>query len=198
MVKSVDHGVVSGTASVAYDAVKGGVKGVVAVGLIGAVIFGAGAAGIAALAAAGASAVGIGVGVGGAALTAGIIGAVVGGLGSAFSGGGVIGGAIGAVAGMFSGVGRVKSEKTAFENREANVRESIVAREQAIAQQAFVMGAQAGQQSVIAELQKHQEMQLRSQMAQAAGQKPVLGSHTANVVDKRAAQQAAGAQPQVA
>ncbi|MDX2113347.1 MAG: hypothetical protein SFW63_06415 [Alphaproteobacteria bacterium] len=179
MVKSVDHGVVSGTATVAYDTVKGGVKGLLAAAAIGAVLVGGGAA----ILGAGLAGV-IGFGVAGAAASALI--------------GGPVATAVGAVAGLFGGYGRVKNEKAAFENRESTVRESLAAREQAIAQQAFAMGAQAGQQSVIAELQKHQEMMIRSQMAQAAGQKPVLGSHTANVVDKRAAQQAAGAQPQVA
>jgi hypothetical protein len=198
MVKSVDHGAVSSTATVAYDTVKGGVKGMAVVGLIGAVVFGAAAAGVAALVAAAAGAIGIGVGVGAAALVAGAIGAVVGGLGSAVSGGGLLGATVGAVAGLFGGVGRVKNEKAAFVNREGTIRESMQAREQAIAQQAFAMGAQAGQQSVVAELQKYQEMQIRSQMAQAAGQKPVVGGHTANIVEKRVQQQAAGTQPQVA
>lgn len=198
MVKSVDHGAVSSTATVAYDTVKGGVKGMLAVGLVGAVIFGAIGAGATALVAAGMGAVGLGVGIGTAALVGGALSAFVGGIGSALSGGGIIGAVVGAAAGLFGGVGRVKNEKTAFQNREANVRDSMAAREQAIAQQAFAMGAQAGQQSVIAELQKHHEMMIRSQMAQAQGQKPVMGDQTAKIVEKRAAQQAAGVQPQVA
>jgi len=173
----VDHGVVSGTATVAYDTVKTGVKGFLASAAVGALV------------------------VGGFALVAGAgLGAVAGLAALGAFGGAAIGGpvatAIGSVAGFFKGIGRVKNEKAAFENRESTVRDSIVAREQAIAQQAFAMGAQAGQQSVMAELQKYQEMQLRSQMAQAQGQKPVMGHHTANVVEKRAAGQ--GAQPQVA
>jgi hypothetical protein len=166
MAKSVDHGVVSGTASVAYDTVKGGFLGLVVAAAAGALV------------------------VGGAALAFGAGGWLLGGIALAgAAAGGVVGGpiatAIGSAAGFLGGIGRVKNEKAAFENRESTVRDSIVAREQAVAQQAFAMGAQAGQQSVMAELQKYQEMQLRSQMAQAQGQKPVMGQHTATVADKR-------------
>jgi hypothetical protein len=212
MAESINHGIISGTAQTAYETAKGGAKGLVYTGVAGglitaAVVLTAGISAVAlggfllggfSLATAGAAVAALGSTGLGLMVTAGtaVSSFVAGAIGSTAVLG-PVGTIAGAVGGFFKGIGRVKSEKAAFENRESQLAQSLQNREALAAQNGFSLGVQAGQQSVMDELQRSREMQIRSQMAQAAGQKPVLGDFTAKMADKNMNAQAQGAQAAV-
>ncbi|MCE2927553.1 MAG: hypothetical protein LW823_07935 [Rickettsiales bacterium] len=193
MVERVNHSAASSVATTGWETAKVGLAGWLAAGVIGALA-------VAAVAAVPVAVVGL---IGGALGAIGSGGALAG-LGAAFAstaGTLVMGGAatVGAVGGLSSPVGpiaggllgilkgtsRVNAEKAAFERRQEIMAGANMNRDQVVAQRAFAMGVQAGQQSVIQELQQYQETMIRSQMAQAQGQKPVVGQHTAAVTEKR-------------
>lgn len=175
MVERVDHGMLSATATTGWETAKGGLKAAFGVMLIGA-------------------AIGAGIG----ALATGVVGAAVGAVllgGVAFFGAGPIAAAVGTVLGFNKGLHRVKDENAAYAHRQQILQGHTVAQHNAVAQQAFAMGVQQGQQSVVQELQRvHAEMIQQEMMKQAIANKAPVGEHTTKVCVERTTSQAAGKQ----
>ncbi|MFW0777440.1 MAG: hypothetical protein ACN2B6_06955 [Rickettsiales bacterium] len=200
MVQRINHSATSAVATAGMETVKGGLLGVIAVGVVGALLLGGGAA--LAVGAVGAIAGGATIG---SALTSGVglavmgVSALVGGV-AGVSSGGMLGAIVGGVAGLFRGGSKVGAEKSAFEHR----REIMTSAkgqiqngaDQAALQQAYTVGVQAGQQSVVQELQRVHAQMIEGQMAQEATKNPV-GPHTAKLAQQRAATEQAVSGQQV-
>ncbi len=195
MVEAIKHDIRSSAATTSWETVKGGIRGTLYTGLIGAAVVGGIAAGLTAM-----------VFSIPAALAVGAVAAVAGGA-SAIGTLGVIGGPIGAIGGFFRGRQRVGAENTKYAVREAKIADARAQEAQMIAtigaQQGYAMGFEHGQQKVVHDIQSLQQQMLQQEMAKsvAAG-----GGHAAKcgkcageskveaVAKQREAQAAAGNQ----
>lgn len=173
MVQRVDHGVLSATATTGWETAKGGLLGALAVTAAGAI--------------------------GGALIGAFLLPAVGAGIGAAVLGvasffvAGPIATVVGTGLGAYKGVHRVKDENAAYANRQHIIEGHAANQTNAVAQQAFAMGVQAGQKSVVEELQRARAHMIQEQMMQQAmANKAPVGTHTAKVCQDRAAAPAAG------
>jgi len=199
MVQRVDHGILSATATTGWETAKGGLKGGFLTGLVGAAIaVGAltavvaiGGALIPGITAAGSVGALFGAG-GGLAAGIGIAATAVTAVAGFFTTG-PIGTAVGTLLGVSKGVHRVKDENAAYAHRQDIIRGAVVNQHNQVAQQAYAMGVQHGQQSVVEELQRVHAAMIQDEMAkQAMINKSPVGEHTAKVCNDRA--QAAGKQ----
>lgn len=217
MAERVNHSAASAVATTGWETAKVGLAGWLAAGVIGAVAIAAVAAvPMLAVGAIGGAAGWIGAG-GAASGIAATFGSTIGAwvLGIAATIGGVgglsspVGPVVGGVAGLFKGVGRVRGESAAYERRQDILQHGAQQAQSAVAQQAFAMGVQAGQQSVVQELQRVHGQMIEAEMAkrqqQVVAAKEPVGKFTANCKTKcdskvemvnkqREAQAAAGAQ----
>jgi hypothetical protein len=189
MAQRVNHNTASAVATTGLETAKIGLLGWLAAGVVGAVA-------IAAIAAVPVAAIGlIGGLIEGAAL-AGVTGALTSTVGAIVVGGAAAVGAIGGLAspvgpiaggliGLLRGGSRVKAENAAYDRRQEILQHGQQQTQNVVAQQAFAMGVQAGQQSVVEELQRVHAQMIQDEMGRRAKENPV-GPHTAKLAQERA------------
>jgi hypothetical protein len=176
MAQPVDHDVTSGVVTTTWETIKGGIGALALPPVLGAAAAGTAAAVVTALF--------ISTGIG-AIVAGGAIGVIAGGLlGTAAStamapwlagiGGGI---------GLLKGASRIRSESRAYDNLEAGRNaETMVTHMQYAAQQGYMAGVQAGQQSVVDQLQQVRYAAIADKMGPAPEK-----SHVAVEEQRRAA-----------
>lgn len=186
--KPVDHGLLSGTATVGWESAKGAAKGLAVLPLAGAAIAGAVVFTIAAVMSGGAT----------VPLTAALGAALPWGLGAAAVGGalGLVGdgfaapiiAGVGALLGLARGGDRINGEKAAYkemaghkaEKREQQKAAELENASNAGVQQGYGQGFKEGQMAVVNRLRELQYNMIQQQMSEAANANPALAAANQN------------------